>query len=280
MDANETLAIDISHWRIVNWSEVPKETALVMVKASEGDDFLDPRFESHVEGALEAGKIVGAYHFYRTAKNGRKVDPAAQAEFFLEQTQAYQGDILLQAVDWERSHKLSNGSWYNPALGSEPEDLYRFFSRLGQAPWKSFTLLYTNLATWQAWKLENWRNGWNGPGWLCSEGLVDGLWVAAWGVETPGRLPRPFTEYWMHQFSANYSMPGIYTEEGKPSGVDANRIPHSLDEIKTTLAPGNPRAETPDFNPEEILSIYRRGWQERTDSLIEYLQQERERGGT
>lgn len=274
--AAKTLAIDISHWRRVNWAEIPESVRLVMIKATEGDDFRDGMLEAHVEAALEAGRIVGLYHFYRTAKNGRRVKPEDQAEFFLHHTRQYQGDVQLRANDWERSHRLASGGWYNPARGSEEEDFYRFHRRLYQSDWKAFTLVYTNLATWQAWKMENWRNGWAGPGWIKTEPYLDGLWVAAWGVERPGRLPRPFRRYWMHQFSAGYRLPGVYTADGKPSGVDANWIPHTLDEIYDQLGLSQADRET-EFK--EILAIYRRGWQARTDSLIEYLQENRDGGG-
>jgi hypothetical protein len=82
----------------------------------------------------------------------------------------------------------------------------------------------------------------------------------------------------MHQFSANYLIPGITTAKGKPSGVDANWIPHSLEEIKGQLGFPGTNPEIPEDDTEEVLRIYRRGWQERTDSLIEYLQQSRDGG--
>ena len=91
MGAEKTLAIDISHWRTVDWGQIPEEVKLVMIKATEGDYYRDDMLEAHVEGALGAGKIVGLYHFYRTAISGRKVKPAAQAEFFLEHTRQYWG---------------------------------------------------------------------------------------------------------------------------------------------------------------------------------------------
>jgi hypothetical protein len=278
MDKEKILGIDISHWRRVDWRALPEKVKVVMIKATEGDYFVDDQFQSHVENALQAGKIVGLYHFYRTSRNGGKVDPAAQAEFFLHHTRQYWGDIRLRANDWERSHRLANGRWYNPVLGSELEDFYEFHQRLHRSDWAAFTLVYTNLATWQAWKMENWKNGWQGPAWIKNEPLIDGLWVAAWGVAEPSRLPRPFDEYWMHQFSANYLIPGITTAKGKPSGVDANWIPHSLEEIKGQLGFPGTNPEIPEDDTEEVLRIYRRGWQERTDSLIEYLQQSRDGG--
>jgi hypothetical protein len=278
MSKDKTLGIDISHWRRVDWMALPEKVKVVMIKATEGDYYVDDRFQDHVENALQTGKIVGLYHFYRTSRHGRKVDPAAQAEFFLHHTHQYWGDIHLRANDWERSHRQANGKWYNPALGTELEDFYQFHSRLYKSDWKAFSLVYTNLATWQAWKMENWKNGWQGPAWIKDQSLLNGLWVAAWGVAEPNRLPRPFTGYWMHQFSANYLMPGITTTDGKPSGVDANWIPYSLEEIEAQLGIAGTAAETEGAETEQILRIYRRGWQERTDTLIEYLQQSRDGG--
>ena len=108
MDAQQkTLGIDISHWRRVNWAKIPEQVKVVMVKATEGDFYVDDQLEAHVEGALESGRIVGVYHFYRTAQNGRRVDPAAQAEFFLEHTRPYWAEVRLRACDWERSHRLA-----------------------------------------------------------------------------------------------------------------------------------------------------------------------------
>lgn len=278
MEKQKTLAIDISHWRRVKWGELPEEVKLVLIKATEGDYYLDQMMTQHVEGALEAGKIVGLYHFYRTAKNGRKIKPAVQAEYFLHHTRPYWGDVRLRANDWERSHKLQPGEWYNPALGSEVNDFYNFHQKLHQSDWQAFTLVYTNQATWQEWKMENWKNGWQGPQWINTNGFIDGLWIAAWGVEQPGRLPRPFTSYWMHQFTANYRMPGIYNTNGKPSGVDANWIPHSIEEIRAVLGLNHPVSPLPteNFDPADARAIYRRGWQARTDSLIEYLRANRE----
>jgi hypothetical protein len=278
MEDQKTLAIDISHWRNVKWDKIPDEVKVVMIKATEGDYYLDDIMPQHVEGALEAGKIVGLYHFYRTAMNGRKIKPRDQAEYFLHHTQQYWGDVKLRANDWERSHKLKSGEWYNPALGSEINDFFNFHQKLHQSGWQAFTLMYTNLATWQEWKMESWKNAWQGPQWTITNGFIDGLWIAAWGVDKPGRLPRPFQNYWMHQFTANYQMPGIYASNGKPSGVDANWIPKSIEEIRADLRLEKPDKPIPsdDFDLNEILAIYRRGWQARTDSLIEYLQANRE----
>ncbi|MEN8242172.1 MAG: GH25 family lysozyme [Chloroflexota bacterium] len=275
MSADKTLAIDISHWRTVDWAQIPEEVRLVMIKATEGDYYRDSKLAEHVEGALGAGKIVGLYHFYRTAIHGRKVKPGDQAEFFCEHTRQYWGDVHLRANDWERSHRLADGSWYNPCLGSELEDLYNFHARLDDSDWEAFTLVYTNLATWQEWKMENWRNGWQGPAWIRDGTMIDGLWVAAWGVEAPSRLPRPFSEYWMHQFTASYPMPGVFTTGGRPCGVDANWIPSSEAEIRACLGLDLPEPVS-ECDPGEMAAAYRRGWQARTDSLLRHLQDTRE----
>ena len=40
MTDNWTLAIDISHWWRVKWEEVPASVKVVIIKATEGDDFI------------------------------------------------------------------------------------------------------------------------------------------------------------------------------------------------------------------------------------------------
>jgi GH25 family lysozyme M1 (1,4-beta-N-acetylmuramidase) len=52
MNDQKTLAIDISHWRQVNWNEIPGDVKVVMIKATEGDYYIDDMMEQHVEGAL------------------------------------------------------------------------------------------------------------------------------------------------------------------------------------------------------------------------------------
>ena len=67
--------------------------AFVMVKATEGTSYVNPRHAAQVAHARAAGLVVGHYHFARPGSL------TAQATYFLKHAAAKAGDIL--AFDWE-----------------------------------------------------------------------------------------------------------------------------------------------------------------------------------
>ncbi|MDO5446934.1 MAG: glycoside hydrolase family 25 protein [Prevotellaceae bacterium] len=88
--------IDISHYQgKIDW-DVLKENAeinntplrFIMVKATEGSNRLDERFEDNFKQALENGFIRGAYHFWSTKTSARQ-----QANFFIKNVQLEEGDL-------------------------------------------------------------------------------------------------------------------------------------------------------------------------------------------
>ena len=87
--------IDISHHQgVINWDKL--RTAMinrgpvrfVMIKATEGGDYLDKCFRDNFYQARENGFIRGAYHFWSN-KNGAR----EQAYFFLDQVKLEEGDL-------------------------------------------------------------------------------------------------------------------------------------------------------------------------------------------
>ncbi len=289
-----TLAIDISHWWRVNWDEIPAEVQVVLIKATEGNYYIDPQMQAHVEGALAAGKQVGLYHFYRTKIGGRVIPPQEQAEYFLHHTQPYWGAVHLRANDFERSHWVKeSGQYYNPTVGTASQDLETFHRTLHQSDWEAFDLLYTNLDTWTEMGLHS-AERWRGPQWICQQPYIDGLWLAWWPYARPTNtetlsafnehswqptLPRPFSEYWAWQVAADYRMPGLYTADGsKPKPADLSIIPHPPEEVATMLGayppPGNSETPTPD-EP----NAFQTGWQQRTDKIMAYLMETRQGEG-
>lgn len=90
--------IDVSnHQGDIDWAAVKGEgLAFAYIKASEGGDFRDKRFEQNWRGAAEAGLHAGAYHFFTFCKEG-----AAQADNFLGALAAAGGPMLPPAVDLE-----------------------------------------------------------------------------------------------------------------------------------------------------------------------------------
>jgi lysozyme len=73
--------IDVSKYQgSIDWSAVRQSgTAFAYLKATEGGDMLDDRFEEHWNGAKAAGVPRGAYHFFYWCRPGIE-----QARWFIE----------------------------------------------------------------------------------------------------------------------------------------------------------------------------------------------------
>ena len=77
---HDTHGIDVSHHQgRIDWKAVASESvAFAFIKATEGGDFIDPRFAENWTSAADAGIRRGAYHFFRQCRTG-----AVQAENFV-----------------------------------------------------------------------------------------------------------------------------------------------------------------------------------------------------
>jgi lysozyme len=82
--------IDVSHHQgEIDWDAVKRDrVAFTYVKATEGADWRDPRFEENWRGAGRAGIPRGAYHFFTFCTPG-----APQAENFLKALRARGGEL-------------------------------------------------------------------------------------------------------------------------------------------------------------------------------------------
>lgn len=100
------MGIDISaHNGDVDFSKVAADGVdFVFLKASEGNTFRDPKFQTNHSGAREAGMKVGAYHFFRFDCDGYE-----QGRNFLEAVGDLQLDLPL-AIDIEESGNPSGFS--------------------------------------------------------------------------------------------------------------------------------------------------------------------------
>ena len=94
--------IDIaSYQRGINLDIVPGD--FVIVKSTQGKSYRNPDFQRAAEQAMNAGKLVGAYHYV----NG--CGAQEEARHFVDTVKPYIGKILL-CVDWEGE---SNKQWGN-----------------------------------------------------------------------------------------------------------------------------------------------------------------------
>ena len=89
--------IDISHHQgIIDWKALEKEALdFVYMKATEGGNFVDPKFKLNWKSAGKIKISRGAYHFYRICKNGIE-----QAENFISVVPRLQ-NAMPHAIDLE-----------------------------------------------------------------------------------------------------------------------------------------------------------------------------------
>lgn len=94
---NSIHGIDISSYQgDIDFAKVKKAgITFVIIKATQGNTYRDPRFKNNVIEAKNAGLVVGAYHYYMTDD-----DPVSQFANFSSQAILTKGD-LPPAVDIE-----------------------------------------------------------------------------------------------------------------------------------------------------------------------------------
>lgn len=132
--------IDVSHHQgRIDWQLVKASGhAFAFIKASEGADFRDSRFQENWRGARDAGLVTGAYHFFTFCAPG-----LLQAENFLA-VAPRDGFALPPAVDVE---------YTGNCLGWESLDDVRrelhIFIRHAEAQLGHPLLLYTSEDVWR-----------------------------------------------------------------------------------------------------------------------------------
>ncbi len=107
-NANQSLrGIDIASWEagINIWSV---DADFVIVKVSQGTNYINPYWREWAEATLNSGKKLGLYHY---AAGG---NPEDEANFFVNQIGDYIGRAVL-VIDWEseqNSAYAENGAWW------------------------------------------------------------------------------------------------------------------------------------------------------------------------
>ena len=95
---------DVSHHqKEIQWQQIsPEKYRFVYLKATEGGDFKDTKFQENWLKARERGFLVGAYHFYRLCRDG-----SIQAQNFID-TVPNKPDALPPVIDLEYDSKCIN----------------------------------------------------------------------------------------------------------------------------------------------------------------------------
>ncbi len=91
--------IDVSkHQGYINWAELKKNPKIkfVYIKATEGADYIDPRYQENIRNAKKHGFKVGSYHFLSTKSSAVK-----QFQNFIKTAKREEQD-LLPVIDVEK----------------------------------------------------------------------------------------------------------------------------------------------------------------------------------
>lgn len=83
--------IDVASYQSPAYSTAGQQ--FVIVKATEGTGYINPRHDAQVAHGRSSGLVIGHYHFVRPGSI------SAQAAYFLAHAKAVKGDILV--LDWE-----------------------------------------------------------------------------------------------------------------------------------------------------------------------------------
>ena len=229
---------DISHYQTINWDKYPYDT--VIMKATEGLSFVDPKFSANQKSARDKKILCGYYHFV----DGNNM--VLEAEHFLSTIGELQNGEFL-ALDYE-IHLENPVQWCKSFLDY-------CFLKTGVKPY-----IYINQATL------------NGFDWTPCKDYP--LWIARYGAN-PVLKDFPVIAMWQHadngqvagitgnvDMDTAYIDPVIYgktyADLGTPTDTETTQeiAPVSANNAQTTLDTTLP-VETPttqNLAPSEVLN--------------------------
>lgn len=189
--ANYVQGIDVSaHQGPIDWDAVTRgDVRFAYMKATEGSDFVDPRFAFNWRGAERAGIMRGAYHYFTLCRSG-----AQQAANFIR-TVPRGSTMLPPAVDLEHMGPCRRG----PTAAHVDDEIKRFLDLVG-AHYGMRPILYTTRQFHDAHLADLPRERW---------------WIRS--LYTPPDFRRDSWVIWQHHHGAQ--RPGI----SGPVDLDAFR---------------------------------------------------------
>ncbi|MFC6577714.1 GH25 family lysozyme [Planomonospora parontospora] len=189
---------DVSNWTgDIDWEAAAGAgAAFAFVHASEGVDYVSPRFAAQYGGAAEAGLLRGAYHFAQPHESGG----AEQADFFVRNGGRWTSDgrtlpgvLDLEDNPYGKKNRLDNCYGLTPeqAVAWVGDFTRRYRQRTGKD-----AIIYTTTSWWRTCTGDSRAFGRN-P-----------LWLARWGTE-PGELPAGWKRHTFWQSAdRSGSLPG------------------------------------------------------------------------
>jgi len=262
------LGIDVSMWQnTVNWQDVLSDDKVyAWAKATEGKTGLDPQFSNNITNGINAGVIMGAYHFARPDNNTAVED----ATNFLNVAGNYIGNgFLPPALDLE-----------NPYNNGQVVVLTNLFSSAQLTDWAQSWMTTVENQTGVAPII--YCNG-NYAGYVNSSLNIYGLWFAQPNGDTlPPTNIGNWNNWLFKQYSWTGSVAGINGDvdlnvfNGTKAdlnnliGINSSKTPSLVEERKIKLFP-NPVEKTLHIvnnNPFEIEQIIIKSSQGKSIKLI------------
>jgi lysozyme len=197
--------IDLSHWQAsVDFARLKAAgIEAVILKASQGSTWVDPKFVLRCSQAATAGLLVGAYHFCDATS------ALAQVDHFLTLAQ----HLPVLAIDVE-ANALA-GETVSVELAAEIAA--RLQARHGRHP-----LVYVGRYGPDA----------KGTGFPNSVLMNCPLWLPAYSEHSPV-CPLAWPSWTLWQYTATGPVDGISDGFGNPVACDRNRFNGTLDALKT-----------------------------------------------
>ncbi|KAL2155770.1 hypothetical protein VTH82DRAFT_512 [Thermothelomyces myriococcoides] len=181
---------DISHYQSsVDFKAAYNSGArFVIIKATEGTSYIDPKFSSHYTGATNAGFIRGGYHFAHPGQSSGE----AQADYFLAHGGGWTPDGITLPGMLDLEAYNAGECW-----GLTPSQMVAWikaFSDRYQSRTGVYPMLYTNPSWWKT------CTG-NSNAFVNTNPLV----LARWG-SSPGEIPGgwPWQTIWQNSDSYAY----------------------------------------------------------------------------
>jgi lysozyme len=175
------------NWRVIRNVGGGK---FAFVKATEGRDYVNPRYASDWASMRRNGVLRSAYHYARPSGRTKSqiiADATAEADFFVRHAGTFEGpDILPPVLDLESSGSLAPRQmwWWTQAWLDRTEAL------TGRTP-----ILYTYVNFWH----QNMKNS--------RAFTAYPLWLASYGVSRPGTVGG-WKRYTFWQYTSHGRMAG------------------------------------------------------------------------
>jgi lysozyme len=173
----------------------------VMIKASEGTNYIDSKYKSYHSAAQQAGLLCGAYHF------GRHGDGVAQADHFLHATDPHDKTLLALDLEWVMAGNVQG----DPMTLNQAE---RFVERLRHVTgrWPGVYTSSAFLNQYQYTQSPTLQRCW--------------LWVAEYSTAATPKIPHIWNDWALWQYTETGTVKGISTK------ADRSRFNGSEDQLR------------------------------------------------